>query len=359
MICDDPSVSFVEVVEGFGEEQGLRLDDMPLVSTLGSVFVPSASSSERAQNQPWWSTIYRFGTSSSTVVQINDNRNDSSNSSLQQPSIPVYVDATHSGSNFLDNDSSLSTDSSSVNNGSCISSLDCSSLVSTISTTPPVSPISSCDEIHKNQQNQKKHYPYPCPHLLISMLWVWLCGHVVIQVVLVTYQPSSPSATNDNDVQPSINESVLPLTTLRRDSKFEDEDVKNSIIFVEENASSAWSPFTESDTISRYAAKRKGVADVWQQHERYLETYRQAFPIRPTERRKYWRSQQQQQLCRSSVMPIGSNEKLMALANETLAYFENTYAKYSSEDHQLENIIHTLRYRASELTPTSSANTSF
>lgn len=191
------------------------------------------------------------------------------------------------------------------------------------------------------------------------MLWVWLCGHVVIQVVLVTYQPSSPSTANDNDVQPSINESVLPLTTLRRDSKFEDEDVKNSTIFVEEDASSTWAPFIESDTIARYAAKRKGVADVWQQHERYLEIYRQAFPIRPTERRKYWRSQQQQQPYRSSAMPIGSNEKLMTLANETLAYFENTYAKDSSEDQQLDNIIHTLRYRASESTPTSSANSSF
>lgn len=335
----------------------------PLVSTLGSVFVPSSTSSlERTQNPSWWSTIYRLGTSPSTVVQLSDNRNDTSNSSLQQPSAPLYVDPIQSGSSLLDNDSSLTTDSSSVNNASCISSLDCSSLVSTTSTTPPISPISPCDELLKDQQHQKQHYSYSCQHLAISMLWLWLCGHVVIQVVLVSYQPLQSSTTDDDGHQPLISEPV-PLTTPRRDSKFEDEDdVKSSLKFVEEKAHvskpneplSPWVPFQESDTISRYAAKRPAVADLWQQHERHLEAYRQAFPIRPTERRKYWRSQQEQP-CRSSVMQTGNNEKLIALANETLAYFENTYANNSSEDHQLDNIIHALRYRAS----TSTSNTTF
>ncbi|KAJ8658296.1 hypothetical protein O0I10_005979 [Lichtheimia ornata] len=338
----------------------------PLVSSLGSVFAPSSSSSlERTQNPSWWSTIYRLGTNPSTVVQINDNRNDTSNSSLQQPSVPVYVDVMQSASSILDNDSSLSTDSSSVNNGSCVSSLDCSSLISTTSTTPPISPVSPCDELMKDQQPKKQHYPHPCQHLVISMLWIWLCGHVVVQVVLVTSQPLSSPTTTNNDVQPSINEPV-PLTTPRRDSKFEDEvDVKNSLMLVEEKAhvpkvaepSSTWAPFTESDTISRYAAKRPAVADLWQQHERHLEAYRRSFPIRPTERRKYWRSQQQPST--SSSMQNGNNDKLMALANETLAYFENTYANNSSEDHHLDDIIHTLRYRAfasSSSTSTSITN---
>lgn len=336
----------------------------PLVSSLGSVFAPSSSSSfERTQNpSSWWSSIYRLGTNPSTVVQINDNRNDSSNNSLQQPSVPVYVDVMHSGSSLLDNDSSLSTDSSSVNNGSCVSSLDCSSLISTTSTTPPISPVSPSDELVKDQQHRKQHYPHPCQHLVISMLWIWLCGHVVVQVVLVTSQPLLSPTTNNNDIQQSINETV-PLTTPRRDSKFEDAvDVQKSLMLVEENVpkaaepSSTWAPFTESDTISRYAAKRPAVADLWQQHEQHLEAYRRSFPIRPTERRKYWRSQQQP--CTSPSMQMGNNEKLMALANETLAYFENTYANSSSDDHHLDDIIHTLRYRAfASSTSTSITNT--